>query len=316
MREIMTVLGPVSPDRLGFCQCHEHILLSRGRTYELNPALCMDNVPQSLKELMRYKTAGGDSLIDAQPGGCNRMTMELAYISAQSHVNIIASTGFHKLIFYPKTHWIQTASEEMLTEFFIDELLTGMFTNIDTRFTQSRCSHRAGIIKTALDTEGLTPRYQRLFGAAANAAKATDKNIMIHVEQGIDPAELLEFLLSMNVEPSRLIFCHMDRACADIKLHFNILQHGCYLEYDTIGRFKYHSDEYEASLIKTMIHAGYGKQLLYSLDTTRTRLKSYDEAAIGLDYILTAFNPLLLNAGITPEQLFDISVENCVRALT
>lgn len=316
MREIISVLGSICPKELGFCQCHEHILLSQGRSFELNPALCMDDVSKSLQELIRYRKAGGRSLVDAQPGGCNRMPKELAAISAESGVNVIASTGFHKLLFYPEVHWIHKASVEQLTEFFAEELSNGMYTDIDTVFHQSQCHHRAGIIKTALDTEGLTSRYQNLFTAAANASKITDKNLMIHVEQGANPTELLDFLLTQGVEPARLIFCHMDRACGDVQLHMKILNHGCYLEFDTIGRFKYHSDEEEIRLIKTFINAGYTQQLLYSLDTTRARLKSYDITAIGLDYILTTFNQLLLNANVTQEEIHLISVKNCVRALS
>ena len=316
MREIMTVLGPISPEELGFCQCHEHLLISRGRSFEVNPVLCIDDVRKSLKELIRYKAAGGGTIVDAQPGGCSRMPAGLAHISAESGVNILASTGFHKLIFYPETHWIHTASEEMLTDFFVGELQNGMHTDIDLTFLPSICPHRAGLIKTALDTEGLTPRYRRLFSAAANAANITDKNIMIHVEQGADPSRLLDFLLSQKVIPARLIFCHMDRACPDPESHLKVLRHGCYLEFDTIGRFKYHSDEQEVQLIRSLIHAGFEKQLLYSLDTTKARLKSYDDSAIGLDYILTTFNHLLLNAGVTQEQIHLISAVNCVQAFT
>lgn len=316
MREIMTVLGPIIPKELGFCQCHEHILLSKGRSFELNPTLCVDDISKSSQELLRYRRAGGRSLVDAQPGGCNRMTKELAKISAASGVHIIASTGFHKLIFYPKTHWLHRASVKQLTKFFTEELENGMYTDIDTVFSGSQCPHRAGIIKTALDTQGLTPEYQRLFTAAANASKITDKSLMIHVEQGVNPTKLLDFLLTLNVNPTRLIFCHMDRACADKQLHLDILKHGCYLEYDTIGRLKYHSDEEEIKLIKTILSAGYTKQLLYSLDTTRERLKSYNKNAVGLDYILTTFNQLLLNAHVTQEDIHLISVKNCVGALS
>lgn len=316
MREIRTVLGTISPEELGFCQCHEHILLGKGQSFFINPALCMEDVSKSLEELIRFKNAGGNSLIDAQPGGCSRMPDALADISAESGVHIIASTGFHKLLFYPKTHWIHTASSDTLTKIFIEELQNGMYRHIDDSFSTEQTPHCAGMIKTALDTEELTPRYRRLFTAAADAAKETDKNIMIHVEQGTDPLKLLEFLLGKNINPSRLIFCHMDRACSDVQMHLEVLKHGCYLEFDTIGRFKYHSDEYEAFLFKTLIQAGYEKQLLYSLDTTRTRLISYEPSAIGLDYILKSFNRLLLDTGVTQHQIDLISVKNSVRALT
>ncbi|MBR2562682.1 MAG: hypothetical protein IKE31_11130, partial [Eubacterium sp.] len=60
---------------------------------------------------------------------------------------------------------------------------------------------------------------------------------------------------------------------------------------------------------------GFGKQLLFSLDTTRARLAAYGPTEIGLDYILRVFLDKMQKAGITKEQIYDISVQNPVRAL-
>lgn len=316
MREITTVLGAITPDKLGFCQFHEHILISKGCSEKINSALCIDNLEKSLEELIRYKNAGGSSIIDAQPGGCNRMPLGLAELSKKSGVNIIASTGFHKLIFYPKDHWIHTASMEFLLNFFVNELNSGMYTDIDRIFNNNICKFKAGIIKTALDKVGLTRDYIRLFKAAALASQKTDKTIMIHIEKGSNPIELFQFLTFLGVCPSRLVFCHLDRACSDINTHKYLLKQGCFLEYDTIGRYKYHSDDFEIQLIKEILDSGYSQQLLYSLDTTRERLKSYEPPAIGLDYILKNFNGLMQIAGISEKQIYQISVLNCIKALT
>ena len=57
-------------------------------------------------------------------------------------------------------------------------------------------------------------------------------------------------------------------------------------------------------------------QLLYSLDTTRERLKSYQPSAVGLDYILNTFNPLLEVFGISEDMVRKFSVTNPARMLT
>ena len=116
MKEIITVKGKIRPDTLGFCQCHEHIALSKGQSYEINPALCIDDEKKSLEEVIRYKDNGGSSLIDAQPCGCNRMAEVLQRISKKTGVHIIASTGFHKLCFYQKDHWIHSVSQGDMEE--------------------------------------------------------------------------------------------------------------------------------------------------------------------------------------------------------
>lgn len=314
MKEIMTILGSIPAEQIGFCQAHEHLMLSKGKSFEINPVLCIDDIDKSMEEVRDYQAAGGTSFVDAQPGGCNRMETSLAMISQKTGVHIIASTGFHKMTFYPENHWIFNSSEDMLTRIFEDELTKGMYVNCDGRFDDARCRYLAGQIKTALDTEGLSPQYEKLFRAASRASMNTGRTIMVHIEQEADPVMLLKFFKEQGVSPERLIFCHMDRAVKDLNIHKQILSEGVFLEFDTIGRYKYHSDEREIEIFKELLGAGYEDQLLFSLDTTRARLRSYDPNAVGLTYILKEFIPMMKEAGITDEQIRKISHDNCIRA--
>lgn len=316
MKTIMTVLGRQNPDQLGFCHCHEHLMLSKGVSFERNPALCMEDVEKSTREAILFREAGGGTIIEAQPGGCNRMESALQEIARASGVNIIASTGFHKLIFYPEDHWFYTADEDFLYRFFLHELTEGMYSDIDRSFHETTVPICAGIVKTALDTEGLTPMYRRLFTAAARASIEADVPLMVHIEQNSRPDELLAFLLELGVPAGRIIFCHMDRSVEDLSYYTQVLDKGIALEFDTIGRFKYHSDEDEIGLIRCLLDHGYEDQLLFSLDTTAARLKSYTPDAIGLDYILRVFVPALKEAGVTEEQIRKISHDNCVHVFT
>ena len=94
-----------------------------------------------------------------------------------------------------------------------------------------------------------------------------------------------------------------------------MLESGAFLEFDTIGRFKYHSDEQEIELFRRHIADGFGRQLLFSLDTTRARLSAYGPTEVGLDYIHRVFLGKMRQAGITEEQIRQISAENPRRAL-
>lgn len=315
MKKIVTVTGEIQPGQLGFCQCHEHILLSKGQSFKVNPALFFDEPEKSIAEVKKYKMAGGCSFVDAQPLGCNRMAEGLVQISRETGVNIIASTGFHKLLFYPEDHWIFRASEEKLVRLWTEELLNGMYVDGDRGEPQRQISARAGQIKTALDTEGLTARYRTLFRAAADTAKATGAPLMVHVENGTDPRELLAFLLEEGVPGSQMVFCHMDRACSDLTWHEEAASAGVYLEYDTIGRFKYHSDEQEISIIRHMLDAGFEDRLLMSLDTTRQRLGSYG-GAVTLNYLIDIFLPQMKEAGIPEEAVCRIMIKNSAKAFT
>lgn len=316
MSYIRTIIGDIPSRRLGFCQCHEHLMISKGVSYERNPALCIDDIAKSKQELLQYRAAGGRSIIDAQPVGCNRMEFALGVLAEETDVNILCSTGFHKLYFYPECHWIHAYSAKKLAHIYIHEIEKGMFVGSETREPKDFCSLKASIIKTALDREGLTRRYQRLFNAAIEASNCTGAPIMIHIEPGSDPLQLLDYLTARKVPTRKLIFSHLDRACEEVNTIKKIVEKGAFAEFDTIGRLKYHSDEREIEIIKELLADGYQHQILCSLDTTRERLRAYTADGAGLDYILKTFIPLMRKSGIKEKQIHNFFYENCVSALS
>ncbi len=285
MKMIRTVSGDILPEQLGWCQCHEHIFVADGPSRKTNEALYMDDYDKSLAEVLMYKKAGGCSFVDAQPHGCGRMANYLVRTSRQSEINIIACTGFHKTEFFEDADWLERQSEDALTRLYIKEVEAGM---------EEANGIKAGIIKCAAikGTYRANSTYAKLFSAAVNAAKAVGAPVMVHFDADVDTLDLANYFAKNNIEPERLIFCHLDRACGDIACHKELAQAGVYLEYDTIHREKYHSDEYEALLIEAMVTDGYASKLLLGLDTTNQRLKNYG-AAFGLDDILTRFSQIL-----------------------
>lgn len=306
----MTVLGPLDAEDLGWCQCHEHLLVRKGRPAEIDPSQAFDDMDKSAGELAAYRSAGGNTVVDAQPGGCCRMEKELRMISKRSGVHIIASTGFHKMIYYPGNHWIRRMPEDRLREFFVQELTAGMFDNCDEKEPDRQNDIRAGMVKTALDENGLDAEHRRLFRAAAEAAVSADVPLMVHIEAGSQPEELAEELVSCGVQPGRVMFCHMDRIIRDLSFYIRILQQGILLEFDTIGRFKYHGDQEETELLFSLLKEGYGERILLSLDTTKMRLRSYTKDAVGLSYILQVFKTKLIKSGISEEMIHQMMYGN------
>lgn len=309
MKKIQTVTGPIDPKKLGFCQSHEHLCILEGQSALCNPALRIDDLQASSQELTDYYHAGGRAVVDAQPVGCGRDPEFLQTISRQSRVNIIASTGFHKLIFYPENHWIFHWKEEQLAELYVQELTGGMFAPCDDQEPDQQTSIQAGQIKTALDREGLTPRYQRLFSAAAQAQKATGAPLMVHTEAGSNVTELADFLEKLDVDLHRVIFCHMDRTVPDLSVHIALCQRGITMEYDTVAREKYHSNACEIEIVRALLDAGFQSQLLMSLDVTRARLLHYG-GQVGLCYILNTFLDYCLHNGFSKAILQSIFYDN------
>ncbi len=312
---VRTVLGDVNAETLGICQCHEHIFIEKCKSYEVSPVLLMEDYAKSLAELKMYKAAGGGALVDAQPNFSGRIAENLKKASEESGVQIIASTGFHKIIFYDKDSYVFTDSQEAIAEFYIKELTVGMLSSVKSGL--NRLNAKAGIIKTAVDSIGIykDPVYKKLFEAAAEAAKETGSPILCHTEQGSSGTEIIDFFTERGVSANKIILCHLDRADYNTDNHIECLKKGAYLEYDTINRLKYHDDNTEAELILKICAQGYEKQILLGLDTTNARLKNYG-GDMGLDYILNNFSPFLREKGIIQEQIDLMLIKNPICALS
>lgn len=316
MSYIQTVSGALPPEHLLFCHCHEHLMISKGVSWTINPVLWIDDFEKTLDELKSFSQNPGTFLVDAQPIGCNRMGEQLPLLAEQSGTEIIASTGFHKMIFYPNNHWIFQYDSSRLSDIFLHEIYQGMYIDCDNAAPSSYISAKAGMIKCALDTCGLNEQYKKLFDAAIIAANTSGVPLMVHIEKGSDPIMLADYLEAQKMDLHRVIFCHLDRACANLEVHKRLCERGIYLEYDTIGRPKYHDDLVEAGIFTTLINYGFEDLLLFSLDTTRARLKSYTPEGVGLNYIKDTFLPILRQKGVTTKQIQKISQKNCRQILS
>ena len=311
---VRTVLGDISSDTLGVCQCHEHLFLEMDKSYEIAKVLFMDDLKKSTDELESYRKAGGSLIVDAQPVASGRMAENLIKASADSGVHIVASTGFHKTVFYYDDAYIFARDEQHITDLYIAEIEEGMISSKKDGYRPLLAC--AGMIKTAVDKGGIFSDkvYEKLFHAAAHAACTTGAPVMCHIEQGADALSVVDFFVQKGVRPERLLLCHLDRARYDAVYHKEVMETGVYLEYDTINRTKYLSNEQEIALICRMIEEGFEDQLLLSLDTTNQRLHAYG-GDMGLDYIIREFAPMLKKAGAENESILKMQSLNARKAL-
>ena len=297
---ITTVTGAITTEQLGFTQMHEHLFVSQGPATQKNPALLIDNEDLSAAELISYREAGGNSILDAQPGGAGRNAAVLKRISLRSGIRIITVTGFHLPLFYPKDHWIHSWDKAQLYGHFCRELLQGV---------AEAPGIKAGAVKAAIGADGLTAPTAVKLRAAARAAADTGVPLVLHTEKGLAAPDALHLCGQVGLSPGHVLVCHADRNADNYPLHEEIAGTGAMLEYDTIGRFQYHDDEAECRLIAHMLGKGYQEQLLLSLDTTAQRLASYG-GSIGLTYLLLVFLPLLRRFGIPDPAIRTITLAN------
>lgn len=313
-RIVRTILGDIEAEKLGVTYCHDHLAVFPVEGVELEERLLIDEPDKTLEELFNFRNSGGCSIVDAQPFGAGRNPEVLRDLSAKSGVNIVASTGLHNLFFYPEDFYSKKASTEELVELFVSEIEEGMWRYDPSNPFRERTSIRAGLIKVATDSDGLTDYYKKVFKAAALASLKTGAAIMTHTELGRFAEDQIDFLLKNGLKEKKIIISHLDRKI-DILRCTRIAESGVFLQFDTIRRFKYHSDTEEAELIAELLGRGYGDRILFGMDSTKERFRSYG-SEFGLDYILTDFKELLFGAGVSEESFKAMLEKNPARALS
>ena len=300
---IHTVNGPVKPKGIGFTLMHEHLLCAPTKNIVTKDEdLELNSTEKAIQELKLFKIAGGDCLVEGSTIDYGRKAEILKYISKESKIKIICTTGFLKNIYYP--NWVYSAQKEELAKIFVKEIECGI----------EGSKVKAGILKCGSSYNYISNEEKKVTQAVAIAHLKTGAPIFIHTEIGTMALEQLDILEDKGVNLNKVYIGHLDRN-PDFWYHKKIADRGAYVGYDGIGKIKYFPDSTRVDLMLKMINSGYLNNLLVSLDFGRkSYFKSYNGGP-GLDYMLKKFIPRLIEQGISKEQIKNIWVKNPIRLL-
>ena len=124
---VMTVSGPIPPEKLGFTLPHEHTGISlwhianRWDYWELTPD---DDL--IIEELREFRRRGGGTLVDLTPPGVGRDPDRLRRLASASGVNIVMGTGWYREAYYPAEALIDRRSVDDLAAEMVRELEDGV----------------------------------------------------------------------------------------------------------------------------------------------------------------------------------------------
>jgi phosphotriesterase-related protein len=165
--------------------------------------------------------------------------------------------------------------------------------------------------------------------AAARAQQITGACLTVHPGRNAKaPFEVIEILGEAGADPSRVIMCHIDVRLRTHDERMKLANTGCYLEYDVWG-WEGHFPSYWTTddfmdipndtqriyEVRQLIEEGYLEQLLFSQDIcAKSRRVCY--GGWGLPHILNYVVPMMLQRGITRDQIDTIMMENPKRLLT
>ena len=286
--KVMTVAGPMPASALGVTDAHEHLFLRTPAT----PGLEMEDLDRAITEVREAADAGLRSIVEMTPIGLGRRPDLLRAVSEATGLPIIGATGFHRDVHYPKDHWAHTASVEALAERVVTDLTTGMHPTDWTDEDAPLDAARAGAIKAGASYHHISPAERRRLQACATGSRRTGAAILVHAEIGTAGHEIVDLLEASGVATDRIALAHMDRN-PDVELHAEIASRGVTLEYDTLGRTKYHPDSTLLDLVGAMLEAGHGDRLMLGCDLGRRDYFRSWGGGPGLAYLLTTFVPRL-----------------------
>jgi phosphotriesterase-related protein len=285
---VVTVTGAIAPEDLGVTDAHDHLFL---RSPAL-PGQEFDRLEAAVEELREAQAGGLGAVVELTPIGCGRRPDLLRIASEATGVPIVGATGYHRDAHYPPDHWVQRASEELLADRVIADLADGMHPADWLDPAAPRDPARAGVIKGGASYHRISPAEHRRLVACAAGSRATGAAVVVHAEVGTAADEIVDLLEREGVAAERIALAHLDRN-PDAELHAELAARGVTLEYDTIGRTKYHPDSVVLDLIEAVATAGHLERIVLGMDLgRRDYLRAYGGGP-GLRYLMERFVPRL-----------------------
>ncbi|TQF02242.1 phosphotriesterase [Kitasatospora acidiphila] len=276
MTAIRTVLGDLDPAELGVCDAHDHLFLRS----PLLPGQELDDVAAAAAELVAFRAAGGQAVVQWTPYGMGRRAAELPRLARSSGLHLVAATGLHRA-----AHYDRLPGLDSLAELFITELTVGIGGD----------GPRAGLIKVAGGFHGLDEHARRTMTAAAAAHHATGAPIGVHHEVGTAATEVLDLLCGqLEVPPGSVLLGHLNRF-PDERIHLELARSGAYLAFDGPSRANAATDWRLLDVLVALAEAGHGEQLLLGGDTVTAAARSSADGP-GMPFLLTNLRPRIAAA--------------------
>lgn len=342
--KIQTVLGPIAPENLGITLTHEHLIVDGSCWFEearegtqkamlhhpvtmdilwwiryhplenLDDSLLLDE-EEAIKEVMHYKLAGGDSIVELTPETVGRDPIALTHIARATGLNVIMGAGHY--VSLAETRESNAKSEDEIVDDIVRDITSGVD---DTRV----CSGIIGEIGCQWPLEDSERKNLR---AAARASRITGAAINVHPGFSEDaPLEICNILEDAGADLTRVAISHLDRTLLSSKTRLEFAKKGCYMEYDEFGFEGFYPIKYRGVIdfptdvgrinwIMDLIDHGHLSQILVSHDVCfKHHRRAY--GGWGYDHLLRDVVPVMRLKGMTEEQIQTIMVDNPRRLLT
>jgi phosphotriesterase-related protein len=285
---------PVTMDKLG--------ILDRD-PYALRDNLILDDPALQREELMRFKRAGGRTVVDATMPGIGRDAGALRKMALDTGLNIVMGTGYY----VGTTHPPELAG--------MDAQDVAALMEHEIRHGVGGTGVRAGVIGEIGVSEVFSDSERKVLRAAALAQRATGAGVLVHINPWTtNGGEAARILLDAGVAPGKICVCHVDVEDREDYI-LRLLGMGVLIEFDNFGKEYYVDrevrrpgyglfvkDTERVALLARLVEAGYADRILLSCDVClKTLLRAY--GGWGYDHLLANVLPMMREAGIREEHI-------------
>jgi phosphotriesterase-related protein len=338
--KIQTVLGLIEPGELGITLPHEHLMsdgtgwivepedafekamaykpvtadilwwLTYHRFTNFDDLMCMDE-DEAVEEIMHFKLAGGNSVVEMSNIGLSRSPKSLARISRRTGLNIIMGSGYYIDCALPA--YVEDMSEDEITEEIVRDIEEGV----------GGTGICAGLIGEIGCTWPLADNERKSLRASAKAQKITGAALNIHPGQHEDSAmQAVRIVEEAGADLTKTTIDHIDRAVRERDNGIALAKTGVYMEYDLFGREGYYplehrkidlpNDHVRINEIMDLMELGYTKQIVISQDIwNKTQRRKY--GGWGYAHIMDNTLPVMRSKGMSEDDIRTIMVDNPAR---
>ena len=301
---VETALGSATTSDLGPTLMHEHIVTRSPGVMENWPHLF--DRPGILAIAERKMTdlynRGIRTIVDLTTVDLGRDIGLIVDVARRSQVKVIVATG----VWWMPQRYFNVHGVDHVAGLFVKDITEGI----------GDSGVKAGIIKCATDTAGVTPVIENVLRAAARAQKATGVPISTHTWAAGRSGEAQQAIFAQEgVDLSRVIIGHSGDS-EDLGYLKGLMERGSTIGMDRFGLDQLLPTEKRVAVVARLCADGYAGKMVLSHDANcwsdmiseddkrRTRPKwSYIHIS---DDIL----PALRKAGVTEDQIDQMLVRN------
>ena len=319
MPTIETVRGPVDTAELGKTYVHEHIFVLTADVqlnYPQEWGSEQERIADAVARLQELAASGVRTIIDPTVVGLGRYIPRIQRIAEQvTDLNIIVATGCYTYDDVPFFFHYRGPALDAAVGTSVPDPMVDLFVG-DIREGITGTGVKAGMLKCAIDRQGLTPGVERVMRAVGKAHTQTGTPITVHTHPGSHTGDDVRRVLceQEGVDPRRVVLGHSgDTTDAD---HLTTLaEAGFYLGMDRFGINLETTFEARADIVVEMCRRGFAEQLVLAHDAScyidwldpmvMTMLPQWHYLHIEQDVL-----PYLREHGVTEGQITSMLVDN------